>query len=296
MDIKNFILFLKCFDGVGDAAIRKIINNHCLDDLDIQSVDDIISWFNTNAGYFSSRFDLKTVNKDTILLAKTKRQSTISKLAGVNADFITCLDENYPETFRNMKDFPVVLFYKGDITLLSNKKVCSIIGTREPSAKTQEFGKNITNSMVQKGYVIVSGLAQGCDTIAHSSCIEAGGKTVAIMGTGIDIVFPKENTSLAERIINTGGLLITEELPGVKGASYSFVNRDRLQAASAEIVIVLATSADGGTMHAAKATKDKYNKLLKVVAPACIPDADSTGNSELINQYGAISITSVEDL
>ena len=296
MEINNFILFLKCFDGIGDAAIRKLINNHCLDNLDIKSVEEVINWICKNSGYFSSRFDVKTVNKDTILAAKTKRKAIIARLKEVNASYVTYFDRDYPETFRNMKDFPVVLFYKGDITLLSNKKVCSIIGTREPSVKTQDFGKSITDSMVQKGYVIVSGLALGCDTIAHNSCIDAGGKTVAIMGTGIDIVFPKGNTSLAERIINTGGLLITEELPGVKGASYSFVNRDRLQAACSEIVIVLATSVEGGTMHAAKATKDKYNKILKVVASSCIPDADTTGNLELINKYGAISINSVDDL
>ena len=296
METKKFILFLKCVEGIGDAAIRKLINNHCLDNLDIKSVDDVISWIYKNADYFSSRFNVKVVNKDMILAAKAKRVSIISRLTEVNANYITCLDKDYPEVFRNMKDFPVVLFYKGDLTLLSNNKVCSIIGTRNPSPKTQEFGKIITDKMVQKGYVITSGLAAGCDTIAHSSCINAGGKTIAIMGTGIDIVSPKSNAALAEKIIKTGGLLITEEIPGVEAASYSLVNRDRLEAACAEMVIVLATSVGGGTMHAAKATKDKYNKILKVVAPSCIPDADATGNSDLINNYGAISINSVDDL
>ena len=296
MDIKNFILFLKCFDGVGDASIRKLIHNHCLDNLEMQSVDDIISWFSKNSGFFSAKFDAKAVNKDSILAAKTKRQAISSKLADIKADFITCFDKQYPETFKNMKDYPVVLFYKGDITLLSNKKICSIIGTRKPSLKTQEIGKIITDKMVQNGYIIASGLAAGCDTIAHNSCIEASGKTVAIMGTGIDIVFPKDNTALAARIIETGGVLITEEIPGTKGASYTFVNRDRLQAACAETVIVLATTADGGTMHAAKAAKNKYNKILKVVAPNCVNDADVSGNLELINKYGAIGIRTMIDL
>lgn len=296
METKNFILFLKCFEGIGDAAIRKLINNHCLDNLNIQSVDDIISWICKNSGCFSSRFDVKAVNKDMILAAKSKRVSIMSRLTEVNANFITCMDKGYPEVFKDMKDFPVVLFYKGDLTLLSSNKNCSIIGTRNPSAKTQEFGKIITNNMVQKGYVITSGLAAGCDTIAHSSCINAGGKTIAIMGTGIDMVSPKGNTALAEEIIKTGGLLITEEIPGVEAASYSLVNRDRLEAACAEMVIVLATSVGGGTMHAAKAAKDKYNKILKVIEPSCIPDADTTGNLELINKYGAIGINSIADL
>lgn len=296
MDIKNFILFLKCFDGVGDASVRKLIDNHCLDNLDIQSVDDIISWFTKNIGYLSPRFDIRTVNKETILSAKNKRHAALSKLEEFNASFITCFDKGYPDVFKKMKDYPIVLFYKGDLTLLTNEKICSIIGTRKPSPKTQEIGKVLTDQMVQKGYVILSGLASGCDTIAHKSCINAGGKTVAIMGTGIDIVFPKENTELAEEIVGTGGLLITEELPGTKGASYTFVNRDRLQAACAESVIVLASSADGGSMHAAKAAITKYNKCLMVVDPSCINQEESTGNLELINKYGAKSISSIQDL
>lgn len=296
MEIRTFVLFLKCLDGIGDATIRKLINNHCFDNLDIQSVDDVINWICKNSGCFSSKFDAKTVNKDMISAAKTKRLSIISRLTDVNANFITFFDKDYPEVFKNMKDFPVVLFYKGDLTLLSNDKICSIVGTRKPSSKTQEFGKIITNKMVQKGYVVASGLAAGCDTIAHNSCINAGGKTVAIMGTGIDIIFPRNNTALAEKIIETGGLLITEEMPGISAASYSLVNRDRLEAACAETVIVLATSLGGGTMHAAKAAKDKYNKILKVIEPSCIPDADATGNLELINKYGAIGISSVTDL
>lgn len=296
MEINNFILFLKCFDGIGDAAIRKLINNHCLDNLDIKSVEDVICWFRKNSGCFSSRFDIKTVNEDSILAAKTKRMGIIARLTEGNANFITYFDKDYPETFKNMKDFPVVMFYKGDLKLLNSNKICSIIGTRTPSLKTQEFGKNITDQMVQKGYVILSGLASGCDTIAHKSCINAGGKTVAIMGTGIDVVFPKENKELAENILKTGGLLITEELPGTKGASYTFVNRDRLQAACAESVIVLASSADGGSMHAAKAAITKYNKCLMVVDPSCINQEESTGNLELINKYGAKSISSIQDL
>ena len=180
--------------------------------------------------------------------------------------------------------------------MLDSDKTCAIIGTREPSEETIELGNKIGYTMAKKGYVVISGLALGCDTIGHTSCLEAEGKTVAILGTGIDVVYPKENKDLAERILKNKGLLITEELVGFKGASYSFVTRDRLQASSSDVVIALETSSTGGTMHASRDAVKKYNKSLYVLSPEVLPYGDTSGNKELLFYYGARSISQLSDL
>jgi DNA processing protein len=150
--------------------------------------------------------------------------------------------------------------------------------------------------MTKQGYVVISGLAEGCDTLGHRGCLEEGGKTVAIVGTGLDTVFPKSNEDLFKQIIKDGGLAISEYPVGFKGASYSFVQRDRLQAAFSDVVIPIQTSIKGGTMHAAKATVEKYGKKLCVISPTLVDDGDCSGNSYLIKEYFAKEITSVEEL
>lgn len=299
MELNLFILFLKCFDGIGDASIRKMINNNCFNNLKIESTEDVINWLKKNRIYFSKKFDSTNINVEMIKKVKDKRLAITSKLKEIGANFISYFDERYPQRFKEMintNDYPVLLFYKGDISLLDSEKTCAIIGTREPSNKTIDFGNEIAYEMTKKGYVVVSGLALGCDTIGHKSCLKAGGKTVAILGTGIDVVYPKENKELAKEILESNGLLVTEEIVGFKGASYSFVNRDRLQASASDVVIALETSSTGGTMHASRDAVKKYNKILYVLSPEVLPDGDTSGNKELINYFGARTIKELKDL
>jgi DNA processing protein len=101
----------------------------------------------------------------------------------------------------------------------------------------------------ERGFVIVSGLAKGCDTVAHRGCLDAHGKTVAILGGGIDYIYPKENRPLADEILNTGGCLLSEYKPGMKPQPSFFVERDRLQSGLSQAVIVIETDVKGGSMH-----------------------------------------------
>lgn len=296
MILNKFILFLKCFNGIGDASIRKLINNNCIKDVNFKNSKDIINWFRNNSNYFSKKVDVSAINVDKIEEARNKRHEIENELAQINASYITYFDANYPKQFKNMQDYPVILFYKGNIKLLNENKICAIIGTREPSLKTIEYGKKIGAFMTKLGYVIVSGLALGCDTIGHQSSLDNQGKTIAIMGTGIDYIYPSANIELANNIVLNDGLLITEELPGFKGASYSFVQRDRLQAALANIVIALETGSTGGTMYASRAATEKYNKTLAVLDPEIIPNGNISGNVELINYYKANTIKQISDI
>lgn len=299
MNLNSFLLVLMSIKGIGDASIRKLINDGCIDNIKVEKAEDVFTWLRNHKAYFKNKKLIDKLSFLEVENANNKRVETEKRLQEINAHYISFFDNTYPLRFKAMKktnDYPILLFYKGNIDLMNSEKVCSIIGTRKPSDETQKIGNRIGYKVVDEGYIVISGLAIGCDTIGHESCLEAGGKTVAILGNGIDIIYPKENMNLSQRILETGGLLITEELPGTPAAKFSLVNRDRLQAAGADVVIALETSIKGGTMHAAKATVEKYHHKLIVIEPKSLPNADASGNVELIEKYGAISINSMDDL
>jgi len=292
----KFVLFLKCIPGISDSAIRKLINLNMLNDINFDSQQSLLTWLNSNQVIMSKKFDPSVLTLDDIMKAKMKRELIETNLEKISAKYITYFDVNYPNSLKKIKDYPIILFYKGDISLLNSKKLCTIIGTRNPSQETIIFGEAITKRMVEKNYVIISGLALGCDTIAHRTCLKFNGKTISILATGIDKVYPKENTKLVNDIILNKGLVMTEQLIGFSGATYSFANRDRLQAALSDITIALETGIDGGTMHAAKSSTSKYNKKLITIDPKVLPRGNTSGNIELYEKYKAIYIKSIEDL
>lgn len=301
MKLDRFILFLQNIDGVGDSAIRKLITNNCFKDFNPKTLEDALLFIKKHADYFSKRLNVNNLSLDDIKKANEKRKMIEIESDKLGIKYISYFSELYPDRFKKMKetkacDFPVVIFYKGDISLLNSEKTCAIIGTRKPSEKAIHIGYELSKLVAEKGYVVISGLAEGCDSLGHKGCLDAGGKTVAIVGTGLDIVFPKTNEMLLKDILIKGGLVISEYPVGFKGASYSFVQRDRLQASSSDIVIPIQTSINGGTMHASKDCVDKYGNRLYVVDPELVDDGDASGNAFLIKEYFARKISSIDDL
>jgi DNA processing protein len=155
---------------------------------------------------------------------------------------------DFPDRLKTMLDPPLLLHCLGDDALLGARSA-AVIGTRHPTGYGQhcacEFGKILT----EQGRVVVSGLALGCDTGGHQGCLDGGGRTIAVLAHGLDDVYPPENRGLAERIVREGGLLVSEYAVGVPGHRSFFVDRDRIQAALSDIVIVVQTSIKGGTLH-----------------------------------------------
>jgi len=185
-----------------------------------------------------------------------------------NSGIICAFDNEFPIINRNVKnngDKPYLLFYEGDISLLEdlNKNV-AVIGLRDPDDIIIEREIDIVKNLVKNNHVILSGLAKGCDSIAHKICIEESGKTIAVLPTELKKIYPKENQILSENIINKGGLLITEYYKDSKSKNESIsrlIERDRLQAMFAKAVILIASyvkgEGDSGSRHAMEAA-DKY--------------------------------------
>lgn len=187
---------------------------------------------------------------------------------GDSIDGVVALgDADFPVVRGNVKpaDRPFALFYKGDISLLNqtNRNI-AVIGVLNPDDKIELTERLVTTEVLKHGATIVSGLALGCDTIAHKTALEHAGKTIAILPSPLNSIYPKENTELAERIVANGGLLITEYYDEPKNRNdmiSRFVVRDRLQALFSDAVLLAASYAqntlgnDSGSRHAMEKAK-----------------------------------------
>jgi DNA processing protein len=126
---------------------------------------------------------------------------------------ITLADADYPERLREIFDPPPVLWVRGDRALLSRPAI-AVVGTRAPSPYGTGMAEMLSRDLAARGMVILSGMARGVDTAAHKGALHAGGRTVAVWGTGLDVVYPKENKRLAEEIIQSGGAIVSEQPMG----------------------------------------------------------------------------------
>jgi DNA processing protein len=165
---------------------------------------------------------------------------------------VALTDPTYPPLLALIPDPAPLLFARGNIDTLASADSVAIVGTRDATERGKEVASRIAKYFGKSGYVIVSGLAKGIDTAAHSGAIEAGAKTVAVLGTALDQIYPAENRPLADRIADDCGVLVTELPLGRKSSRNAFVLRDRIQSGMSLAVIPVQTDIAGGTMHTVK--------------------------------------------
>ncbi len=173
----------------------------------------------------------------------------------------TAFSQDYPSPLKEIENHPFFLYYKGDIAPL-NKKNVALVGTRVPSDDGLREAKIIARKLIKNGFGIVSGLAIGCDTAGHEGALDEGGYTCAVMAHGLDIVNPTKNRDLATRILENGGALVSEHKPGVPPTRRYYFLRNRIQSALSTHVIVIETTATGGTMHTARFARDQDRSLI----------------------------------
>lgn len=160
-------------------------------------------------------------------------------------------DDEFPEKLYSSSEKCVFLFYKGDLSILSRKSIL-IIGTRKPSDDFIKEGIKVSKYFAEKGYVVVSGLAIGCDSVAHKPCLESNGKTIAVLPAPCDNIQPTRNKSLADNIVNNGGLLISEYSKGTPISKYNYPQRDRIQSLLSNVILIIEVSNESGTMIVTK--------------------------------------------
>ena len=166
---------------------------------------------------------------------------------------ITFYDSIFPKIRAHVSagDYPLCFFYRGDVSLLNTKKI-AVIGTRNATHEIQVREESVVDLLVENQMTIVSGLANGCDSIAHSRCVEKGGKTIAILPSPVWRVIPDSKIALAEDIVRSGGLLLSEyyTVAGKTELTPRYVRRDHLQAMLSDGVVLAASREDGGSRFA----------------------------------------------
>ena len=212
------------------------------------------------------------------------------RLAQAGAVFITTRDESYPKMLREIHDPPIGLYRKGDY--LFGQPCIAVVGSRRTTLYGQSVAKKLGADLARLGFCVVSGLARGIDTAAHEGALSVDGKTVAVLGCGLDIVYPPENLDLYRRIAETGAVI--SEFPfGRKADRQTFPMRNRVVSGICEAVVVVESDVSGGAMITARFAGEQGRLIYAV--PGRIDQPSSAGCHQLIRD-GATLFTGIDDI
>lgn len=204
---------------------------------------------------------------------------------------LTFRDEAYPENLKSIYDPPPFLFIKGEIKK-EDKNAIAIVGCRAASPYGKQIAEKIGRELAKRGITIVSGLAWGIDSIGHLSALEENSRTIAVFGSGLDVIYPPENRKLAERII-LNGVILSEFFLGTKPEKQNFPRRNRLISGLSLGVVIIEAGAKSGALLTACHALEQNREVFAV--PGNIGAKTSEGTNQLIKQ-GAKLVTSVEDI
>jgi DNA processing protein len=213
------------------------------------------------------------------------------RIAALRDSTITLADPDYPQPLREIPDPPLALHFRGDRTLLAQPSI-AIVGSRRASPYAINVARQLGDDLARSGLVVVSGLARGVDAAAHEAALDATFPTIAVLGTGIDVVYPRCNRALYKRIVEKG-LLLSEFAPGTPPLAMNFPIRNRvISGLTAGTIIVEATSRSGSLITARMAAEQNREVF---AVPGSIFSAGSEGTHRLI-QYGAKLVHDANDV
>ena len=262
------LLHYSCQPGIGSSTLRDIVGH--AEECGIESLFDeqkILSLYPPRSGRNGKKIDSQS---STVLQACEKDSIRI----------VSPMDDGYPGGLRDIKDYPPLLYVRGDMAALS-KRGCAVVGTREASRLGISWAKQISEIFTDNGFCVVSGLALGIDTAAHRGALDNGGTTTAVMAHGLDLITPGSNKELAFEILDNGGALVAEHPPGTPPRRSEYAIRNRIQSGLSVCSVIVESGESGGAMHEARFTRDQGGKLY------CIfPDKFVDGFSEF-NLEGA---------
>lgn len=280
---KEQLINLSAISGVGATRIRALIAH-------FKSIEDI---FNASLKRLATvdgvDFKIAKSIKDYADFDYGKQQVDRAKQQGV--EIIDFWDDRYPENLKKIYDPPAFIFMKGTL-VKQDKFAISIVGTRLPSSYGKLIGEKIAKELAQKGLVIISGLARGIDTICHWAALQSGGRTIAVMGSGLDHIYPGENKKLTEKIVEQGAL-ISEFPMGTKPDAVNFPRRNRIIAGIALGTIVVEAGLKSGALLTANYALEQNREIFAV--PGNINSPKSLGTNQIIKD-GAKLITNANDV
>lgn len=277
------LFLLQSIPGIGNQRIRQLISH-------FGSVEKVIS------ATRSSLMRVDGVDKklaDRILREKepefAKRQ--LKMLESYGASVLTFWDHAYPAELKQIFDPPIILFQKGRL-LAEDAVSIAIVGTRHPSSYGAQVTEKLTRELSNIGFTIISGLARGIDTIAHRTALKADGRTVAVLGSGLDLIYPAENKKLVSEIEESGAIL-TEYPFGTKPDASNFPKRNRIISGLTLGTLVVEAGSKSGALITANFAAEQGREVFAV--PGAITSGRSVGTNRLIKD-GAKLVQGVDDI
>jgi DNA processing protein len=216
-------------------------------------------------------------------------QIKVSKNAGMT--IVNLHDPSYPEMLREIEGAPIVLYTKGDIQQ-QDKYAVAIVGSRKPSLYGASVAESIAGELASMGFTVVSGMARGIDSISHKGALRAGGRTFAVLGSGLDIPYPSENRGLMDKIEGCG-CVISEFPPGTPPDKENFPRRNRIISGLSLGILVIEATSDSGSLITAGYALEQGREVFAV--PGNITSPVSEGTNELIKR-GAILTRKADDV
>lgn len=216
----------------------------------------------------------------------------LEKAAACGVTIMTWDDASYPALLKQIADPPTVLYVAGDVSVLDTPAV-AIVGTRHPTVYGRETARRFAYQLANAGYTIVSGLAEGIDTEAHTGAVKAKGKTVAVLGGALDCLYPKSNTGLARDIVAGGGAVISEYAFGRQPDAQTFPMRNRIVSGLCKGILVVESPLKSGTLITAGQAVEQNRSVM--VVPGRIDSPASQGSHQLIKE-GAKLVAQVDDV
>lgn len=220
-------------------------------------------------------------------------QIELEAAASLDIEMVSIFEDAYPTLLRNTYDAPVVLFKRGILDLNAAPTI-AIVGTRDPSALGLSIAKEYAKYFAEEGFNVISGLALGIDGAAHEAAVQAHGITTAVLGHGLDLIYPSQHENLADRILNSGGALLSEFPIGTKPDSFNFPARNRLIAGMCHATLVVEAKDKGGALITAKMAFDQNRQVFAI--PGSLNEPRSVGSNKLIRDCVAKLVLAPDEI
>ena len=272
--------------------LKELINKYnCLENLykvtEVQMINDYIKEIEDNIKLE------KIIREITNPKYKNNLNKYIEAMKKQNIKLITIEDKEYPQNLKQIYDAPINLYCKGNEKLLNANKKIAIIGCRDYTEYGKKVALEMSRKLAQENIIIISGGARGIDTFAHMGTLKEKGKTIEVLGNGLDYIYPPENRKLEEEIIKSGGLLISEYVIGKKPDKYTFPARNRIISGISDGVLVVEAKQRSGTLITVDFALEQGKTIFAV--PGNIESKNSVGTNELIKQ-GAKLVNNIKDI
>ncbi|MCK9230213.1 MAG: DNA-processing protein DprA [Syntrophales bacterium] len=279
--------------------LRHIVALTLIDDVGPVAVRRLAAYFGSCRAVFSassseisrvSRIQPEAAARIGMFSCWKRVDEELERARKLGVDLVTPDDDRYPELLRNIYDYPSLLYVKGD---LSGNEIClAVVGSRRATAQGLHTGDRLSRELALRGVTVVSGMARGIDSSAHRGALSVRGRTIAVLGSGLDVIYPPENTKLFESIVAQGA--VVSEYPfGSSPLAHHFPRRNRIISGMSYGVVVIEAAAKSGSLITARMALEQGREVFAV--PGSIESGMSRGTNTLI-QEGAKLVQGVDDI